>query len=68
MASVTDLWVVLVGDIDIDYMDVYGPFTSEEAATAAADAFESEDEDLQARVSQVQNPDKIVNEAQEATQ
>jgi len=37
------MWVILVGDLDIDYASAYGPFATEEEANAVADLYPDDD-------------------------
>lgn len=40
---VTSMWIVLVGDMDIDYASAYGPFDTIEEANAVADLYPDDD-------------------------
>lgn len=55
------MWVIIVGDNDIDYVNVYGPFESEEAANEIADNYPDDGSgDNNVRVAQIQPSDALI--------
>ena len=54
------MFVIIEGDGDIDYMCVYGPFaTQEEASAMLEDAPDEATSEYQYRVEEIQSPSKI---------
>lgn len=55
-----DLWVILVGDNDIDYVRVFGVFTSAAEANAVADLYPDDDSgENQVRVEKIQSLEEL---------
>jgi len=53
------MWVAIVGDGDIDYTEVYGPFDSVEEANAAVAGYEDTD-DISIRVESIRSPQALI--------
>lgn len=56
------MWVILVGDLDIDYASAYGPFATAEEANTVADLYpDSDSGEDNVRVVRLESVDALRN-------
>lgn len=55
------MWLVIQSDGDIDYTDVYGPFSSKQEAEDATPEIDEFESDYAYRVVKLKDPSKLKN-------